>query len=615
MLTVALMACSLVADDPNKVFLGDHGDGSRAVPVHLNPLIDPEGQQILPTDDPMLPFSTEMTCGDCHNVREIERGLHFNYTDSNVVPGRPGQPWIYADATIATQIPISYRAWPGLYKPAQLGLTAWQFTKLFGRHFPGGGAGKLESELPEEIIRGFVSGKLEINCLSCHNDHPAHDQAEYALQVNRENFRWAAAASSGFATVTGSVKNLPDTYDYLMPEIFDEPAKSPPQVSYAIDTFDSKNRHFFDVVRDIPEKRCYFCHTNVTLKENHSEKWVPDEDVHLNSGLSCVDCHRNGLSHDIVRGYEGESVDSNNPLAGQMTCESCHDTGRLGAPVPVHKGLPTVHFDKLSCTACHSGPWPQDELPKIETSRAHALGLYRVGTYQQGLLPHIYGPVFAEGHDGKITPHKIIWPAFWATMSGDAVEPIQIKVAEKAVRAIISKHTNVTYGQWPELTEPIIADVLNVLEKSVSKDRTAVYIAGAKLYRLDKKGKILSQDHPAAAPYLWPLAHDVRPAAQSLGVNSCQDCHAVDSPFFFADIKIDSPMDKINTIRMVRIQGLDPLFTKLFAMSFVFRPWLKGVTLLCSGLIALVLLLYALKAIAVVVKVFAENGLSKKGGD
>ena len=33
----------------------------------------------------------------------------------------------------------------------------------------------------------------------------------------------------------------------------------------------------------------------------------------------------------------------------------------------------------------------------------------------------------------------------------------------------------------------------------------------------------------AAAPYTWPMAHDVRPARQALGAKGCTDCHSPDS--------------------------------------------------------------------------------------
>ena len=112
-----------------------------------------------------------------------------------------------------------------------------------------------------------------------------------------------------------------------------------------------------------------------------NEKWQGDEDVHLAAGLTCVDCHREGLEHNTIRGYEGEV--NANEMAAKTSCKGCHlgdengsrpEGGRLGAPVPMHKGIPTVHFERLACTACHSGPWPDDTTYRVKTSQAHGLG-------------------------------------------------------------------------------------------------------------------------------------------------------------------------------------------------------------------------------------------------
>ena len=35
-------------------------------------------------------------------------------------------------------------------------------------------------------------------------------------------------------------------------------------------------------------------------------RWTHDGDIHLIKGMLCVDCHRNGADHMMVRGYEGE---------------------------------------------------------------------------------------------------------------------------------------------------------------------------------------------------------------------------------------------------------------------------------------------------------------------
>ena len=608
------------AADTDVELLGDAGDGSRAIPVHLINLLDEEGQKITPDDEPLMPFSTRQTCGNgCHNVEKISKGWHFNAAEPNVAAGRPGQPWILIDAGTGTQIPLSYRPWPGTYRPEQLGLSPWQFVQIFGRHMPGGGVGELESDNPDEVMRGFVSGKLEVNCLSCHDADPAHNQGEYAVQIARQNFRWAAAATSSFVSVSGSARSMPDTYDPFMPDVLDDPRLVPPAVVYRENTFDHKKQVFFDIVRKIPAERCYFCHSNVNVDKDGAEKWTADEDVHLAAGLTCVDCHRHGLDHNIVRGYEGEDTASNNPLAATTSCEGCHTTGRLGAPVPQHPGIPPVHFDKLTCTACHSGPWPVGETVLTKTSRAHRLGTPNVNKAQE-VLPHIVSPVFARQSGigaayvgalltlkvDKIAPHKVLWPAYWGILEDDRVKPIELAVVEKVVGGVFADLELPATGGWPALTLENITKALMALKKDIQGQ--AVYVAGGNLYSLAGSGKLSEQwDHPAARSYLWPIAHNVRPVAQSLGVRRCEDCHSTDEPFFFGRVEVDTPIasEKSSVKRMIEFQELRPVYTKLFAFSFIFRLFLKVVALCSSAILAAVLLLYALKALDCIAKVLA----------
>jgi hypothetical protein len=121
------------------------------------------------------------------------------------------------------------------------------------------------------------------------------------------------------------------------------------------------------------------------------------------------------------------------------------------------------------------------------------------------------------------------------------------------------------------------------------------------LYQLNDAGKIETQSNTAAEPYAWPLAHDVRPAEQALGVRKCKDCHTTDSAFFFGKLEMDSPVtleDKPQFVGMVKLQGIDRLYMWAFNFSFVFRPFLKIVAFAACGLIGLVLLTYVIKAIA-----------------
>jgi hypothetical protein len=602
-----------------EIKLGDTPDGSRSNFVHLIPLLSEpipgkEPDQIHPDADPVLPFSTKATCGACHSYDKISAGWHFNAVDPNVKPGRKGQPWIFADPTSATQIPLSYRQWPGTFRPEQIGLTPMAFLQSFGRQMPGGAIGEMvdTSDNPEESLRAGVTGKLEINCLACHDGSPGQDMggaSGYSINVIRGNYRWAATASCEFAYVTGSISGLSDEYDFRAPYV-SNPKLKPPAVEYRKDIFGHNDWVGFDIRREAPKQRCYFCHSNVDVRDDKTEKWFADEDVHLAAGLICADCHRNGLDHNITRGYTVESRDSNNPLAVVSSCEGCHlgrngdkpVAGRFAAPTPKHAGVPPTHFDKLSCTSCHSGPWPTNETIRTKTARAHALGI--AGASKEGeILPHLLYPVFARGQDGKIAPHKLFWPSYWATISDGNVTPLAMETVKPATSRVITKTAFSKTGSWPDFKDEDIVKILTLLGSKVDAGAKPVYVTGGKLYSLGEAGKLVSADNKIAEPYMWPIAHDIRPAAQSLGVRNCQDCHTTNSPFLFGLVSIDSPLKNLTGKEMVAFENLPRFYTKAFAFSFVFRPWLKVVAILSSLVILGVLVLYALKALGFVAKV------------
>ena len=203
--------------------LGDVRDGNRSPHVHVINLFDEEGSLIDPGDRIPMPFSPKESCRECHNYRIISSGWHFNSVNPFTSPGRRGEPWILYDPISATQVPLSLHKWPGTYQPDKFGLTPFRFTEKFGRHFAGGGISENDSTESSDIyMRWMVSGKLEINCLCCHDAEPGHDQAEFEQQVRRQNYRWAAAATSAFAEVTGSAKDMPDNYDIYSGVAYDE---------------------------------------------------------------------------------------------------------------------------------------------------------------------------------------------------------------------------------------------------------------------------------------------------------------------------------------------------------------------------------------------------------
>lgn len=611
--------------------LGDNPDGSRTPAIHLIPMLSEplpgkQPDQIYPTDSPLLPFSTKATCGACHDYNVVSSGWHFSYIDPNVATGRKGQAWILVDPATATQIPLSYRNWPGTFKPQQLGITPSGFLQIFGRQMPGGGIGEMldKTDNPEEILRLGLMGQLEINCLACHNisdDEDMGSAAGWAIQVLRGNYRWAATASSGFAYVTGTLMGLRDDYDFRAPFISSDTSLKPPTVEYYPEIFKHNDWVFFNVSTAIPNQRCHFCHSSADIRNGQTEQWSVDQDVHLTAGLKCVDCHRNGLNHKIIRGYanepsfaeatEGRPCEPNNPLTAVSSCEGCHSgpnegkpvAGRFTAPIPKHAGLSPVHFDKLTCTACHSGPWPESMTIRTKTARANAIGIAGVNK-SPDVLPHIVYPVFAKGQDGKIGVFKAVWPAYWAAMVGKEIIPLNLDTVKTATERIITKDKLSKAGDWPNLTEDDISKILASLVSSM-RGSQPVYIAGGKLYSLDNAGKLVSTESELAVPYMWPIAHDVRPAAQSLGVRQCQDCHSTNAPFFFGKVEVDSPLESVKAgVEMVVFEKLPVVKTKAFAFSLVFKPVLKVVSVLSAFVIAAVLLLYGLKVLNFLTKYF-----------
>lgn len=601
-ITVALLMGVMLAGTwavSAEELIGEGNDGNRSTPVHLFKLLDENGMQIRAGDKEPKPFSIRKTCGECHDYDKIASGWHFNGHDPEVEAGRPGQPWVVTDSVTRTQIPITARKWEGTYAPEELGIGSWDFLQRFYSHFPGGSYGHMEPDDPQQMIRQEISGKYEINCLACHHADFREDQSLAAMQSARQNYRWIPTASSGKAVVSGVALSLDDFFD---PE-FDKGIK----VAYHDGVFDSDDMVFFDIAMGT-NNRCDFCHSNHDLSVSEDREWTRNEDVHVESGLKCVDCHRNGDDHMITRGIETEGPGKD------LTCEGCHlgghtelpELGSLGAPKPLHRGIPAIHFEKLTCTACHSGTWPTETTGRWKTARIHKTGLH--GKHDLDIpQPHVYAPVLMQGQDGKIGPYKMFWPSFWAYLDGEAIAPIPPKEVLAAAKSILSAEVE-RVDDWRPLTEQQIQEALTALKKD---EASPVYIAGGKRYQLDAEGQLTSAANDAARPYAWPMAHDVRPAEQSLGVRNCGDCHTTDSAFFFGQVEVDTPVKTANGpefTEMIKLQGIDRFYMWAFNFSFVFRPMLKVVAFASCALIGMVVLAYVLKAIAAVSNACAEEG-------
>ena len=607
---------------------------SPAPYVHEISLYDADGERIDYEDQfEAQPYSPNATCRRCHDMAHIATGYHFNAASTRSDPGRNGEPWIWLDADTRTQIPLSYRDWPGAFPPDDLGITPWEFTRRFGRHMPGG-LGPLDDDRDdtddqtEPAERWHISGGLEIDCLICHSADPGYNPRDRARQIEKENFKWVATAAAGLAAILGSTQSLPGDFDPELPEL-SGPDVELPITRYDAAKIETNGRVFFDIVRTPPDDRCYFCHATLGTDTNLPPRFQQDIDIHLVAGMTCSDCHRHGEDHNVVRGYEGESKHSTNPAAGTLTCRACHirssdadeHVGRLGAPVAEHKGMPPIHFDVLSCTACHSGSLAQDQAVGIQTALAHTLGLAD-DHRDPADPPAIVEPVFVQPYtirqemasytvSGKYEPHRLLWPAYWAALDGGTISPLPIATVKKLLIDILKPDAK-EQGQFPRDWKPLadeqISLALEAIQPTLASGQTAAYVTGGKVHMLEND-QIAAFDHNQAQPYTWPLAHNVRGGAQSLGARSCRDCHAPDAPFHFGSVPVDTTRTAaIGAVKeMIDFQNVDVEYVRRFAESFRYRLTLKILIISGATILAAVLLLFALKAIGLLTKATIRN--------
>ncbi len=603
--------------------VGDKTDGSKFKSVHLLKLFDGDGNSIDPADQFAEPFSTKQTCAtECHSYEKISNGFHFNFNDSNFVNETPGEPWIYTDPTTLSIIPLSYRKYKGTFTPDDVKLSPMKFLIRFGPYYAGGDISEFDSlEYKENYLRWMVSGKLEVNCLICHDADPFYDQAEYAGNMRKQNFKWAAAASSSFTEFKGNASKMPNNYDpYNFTTIQSIDQRSPivPKLTYKKDKFNSGNKVYFNVTKKIPNDNCYYCHSSKVTNVNSNVHLEAEEDVHIKAGLLCVDCHSNEIDHNMVK----VTVSKNITEATAKTCEGCHIqqnlngkpvNGKLGAPIPQHAGIPDVHFKKLSCTVCHSGNWPNEQTNFIKTSRNHFLGMH--GTNKApDVFPHILTNILIKSNSGKIEPRNLIWPSYWAENFKDKIIPLPLDFVEQTIRPLLSLDSLTNFGNWPAVSDSLIISVLDSVKSFKIVKGSPVFVTGGKIFE-NRNNQLISYSDTSQLNYSWKLSHTVRPASQALGINGCNDCHSVNSAFFNGYINVESSLISQTglTISKNDFQENSQLYQSVFSFTFFFRPWLKFIIILSALIILIVLVGYIFYGIKSIPKVLNPNNVKKLG--
>jgi len=256
--------------------------------------------------------------------------------------------------------------------------------------------------------------------------------------------------------------------------------------------------------------------------------------------------------------------------------------------------------------------WTADLAGKLATATADAKPVEALGKLTgqfrdvrrsaRKLISGLEDLAEADGRSGQLVATAM---AEWAKL--DAAET----ALAEAIKPVKGEDDDKPSTRPADLVRPdaekAIADYKAAAEafvtaaKAAGDDRegwTACYITSGKLYEVGRDGTLAGDKHAAAEPYLWPIAHDVRPANQALGYGGavgCQHCHATDSPIFFAKATpaCPAPVEEVEPVAMYELLGEDGTYWKNFARSFVFRPMLKIVGLAAAAILTAVVLLYA----------------------
>ncbi len=549
------------------------------------------------------PYSPQGTCGKCHDYEAISMGWHFQAGRKGAEDGRPGEPWILWDFDTRTQLPLSHRAWAGAYTPADVGMSDWAFALRFGAHHPGGGllewiADGRKRDVTEErsadkkrsVSKWKTGGAHGIDCLACHLNTP-YNREERAHRIRTGHFRFGPEAGLGVAAVRPGVKEITDDGDEILkplpppapkkpaapakPDAAPKPVEPPaPPKPFAPGTgllvavhqaarFDHEGRVLLDVTRHPPERNCLACHATRTPGDAEAPSFACDRDIHLAAGMTCTDCHRNGIDHRITRGDASGLDAKHHPGNLTLSCEGCHATGRLGAPAILHRGLPRFHLDKIACTTCHSGPLPGAAAAPVQTARAHGLGLIARKDLDGRDRPAVLATVYRRDDRGQIRPHYAVWPAWWGELKDGKIVPAPLDRVREAVAAVAQ-------GLDKPCEEPPVPAVLAKLKELGTTE--AVRVAGGKIYRM-KGGALAGDEGPEAEAYTWPVAHNVRSAQQALGADGCSDCHSAGSPFFYGTVTAApaGPDGKAVSRPMHAYLGLSPASIQLGATAVVMR--------------------------------------------
>ncbi|MFW6164499.1 MAG: formate dehydrogenase N subunit beta transmembrane domain-containing protein, partial [Planctomycetota bacterium] len=563
--------------------------------VHRIRLLDAERNPIDASST--VPYSPRQTCSspECHSYEEIERGMHFvmghdRMSDDWGAKHR-GEPWHLSPGMAGGFLPTFRRQFARKENDsaAEIDMTAYEFVQACGPCHPGGGVmeydrdgerydlamaeAKDAGDDPADSLDGdyhgsrwHQSGVVEIDCLLCHAQWQ-YDNDERVAQLRYENYAFAATAAAGFGLIQGKVSEATDqevAYDPMNPTAAQEVAELA-TVQYDPRLFDSQGYVTLDIGRP-SDHTCLFCHHLAALEDAEGFVHINWDDVHTTQGLACVDCHAGGDEHNFelgrrlhysVGGGHGTGAPEHEAAPPpEMSCEGCHESGFLGAPLPRHTGFPRFHFDEIACTTCHVGPalTVQDRGVEPVLSDTSASTPQTAGI--EARYPDQQAPWQIAYHDrgGQLRVHNCQQPWWWGQhiddYSGGIVWPYFLREVAPAFNAALDDgEINDDDGDGtPEVNiDAEIVAMDTALRKALDGGRfetvqPALVKGDQVLMAEDGEVKALPGATPQAVPGCVTLSHVVLGPQQAVGAGGCTDCHCTAS-YVLNGKRVVNPMD------------------------------------------------------------------------
>jgi formate dehydrogenase gamma subunit len=531
-------------------------------------LLDADGNIINPVtgENAGVAFSTEQTCGLCHDYDTITKGYHFQMgweVVSDDYGVASGQPWSLSNGFLGRWYPYAFRQLAKKHNTTadHIDLTVYDFVGFSspgrdeppcGACHPGGGGlehdrdGKrydqqlaghpeLAAEFDGDYYRSRwdKSGVVEADCLLCHLE--GYSFSDRTDQLTQGNYRWAVVAGSRFGIVDGSVRQG-DT----------------PTVRYETRLFNIDGTISVELSSPPPDANCMYCHgTSDVKKRGFSWNDIYNPDIHNQRGVACTSCHPADINHQIAKGYEPEFTAAPEYDNTMKRCADCHGVGYLGAPIPQHPSIRPSHLEIVACESCHT-----PELGRVAAQGVDATTGQLVFTYQPAGAKAagdkgIWKPDYERHGSPRISPVNSVLAIWWGNRTDDGVvHPLFLREHEAAWRLFEDAVTDDNGDGHKEVNrEPEILAGLKAFTTSLQGNERfdeihPVLVKGESSYELDGSGNLL--ERPLAGTPLaaesrvdFSINHNVAPTRWALGAGGCLDCHAAKEHFFKGERVVD----------------------------------------------------------------------------